>query len=105
MDNTTDTSDSELVLRANSGDQEAFGILVNRYWAEVAANTRKILNAHKDAHDATQETFLRAYRHLGELRDARKVGPWLRKIAQNVCEKVSSPKRAGAEKAPASRTT
>ncbi len=87
MDNTTETSDSELVLRANSGDQEAFGILVNRYWAEVAANTRKILHGQEDAHDATQETFLRAYRHLGELRDARKVGPWLRKIAQNVARK------------------
>jgi RNA polymerase sigma-70 factor (ECF subfamily) len=38
-----------------------------------------------DADDATQETFPRAYRECGSLRDPEAVAPWLYRIATRVC--------------------
>ena len=37
------------------------------------------------ADDLTQETFLRAHQHLGELKDAAALEAWLYRIATNVC--------------------
>lgn len=39
----------------------------------------------EDARDATQETFLRAYRHYGNFRGGSTVRTWLIKIAVNYC--------------------
>ncbi|MGZ6639905.1 MAG: RNA polymerase sigma factor, partial [Solirubrobacteraceae bacterium] len=38
-----------------------------------------------EADDATQETFLRAYRQRESLRDPEAVAPWLYRIATRVC--------------------
>ena len=50
--------------RARGGDREAFGRLVRRHQRRVYAAALHILGNHSDADDATQESFVRAYRGL-----------------------------------------
>lgn len=58
---------------------------VQFWYRRVYALCQSRLRIAADAEDATQETFLRGYSQLGELRDSKAFGGWLRTIASNVC--------------------
>ena len=45
----------------------------------------RLMGNSEDAYDLTQETFLRAYAALPKVRGELKVGPWLYRIATNLC--------------------
>jgi RNA polymerase sigma-70 factor (ECF subfamily) len=75
----------DLAQRAAQGDREAFGGLVNCHQAGVYNVAYRMLGECRDAEDAAQETFLRAYRAIQTLDPQRPPGPWLKKIAVNVC--------------------
>jgi RNA polymerase sigma-70 factor (ECF subfamily) len=74
-----------LAQRAAQGDREAFGELVRCHQAGVYNVAYRMLGECRDAEDAAQETFLRAYRAIQTLDPQRPPGPWLKKIAVNVC--------------------
>ncbi|HVM72364.1 MAG TPA: sigma-70 family RNA polymerase sigma factor [Anaerolineales bacterium] len=75
----------DLAQRAARGDREAFGGLVKEHQAGVYNVAYRMLGETHEAEDATQETFLRAYRAISSLDSTRPAGPWLKKIAVNVC--------------------
>jgi RNA polymerase sigma-70 factor (ECF subfamily) len=75
-------SDERLVRRVLDGEREAYAELVRRYERQVHAAAWAILRDHHAAQDVTQEAFVKAYRQLGELRDARTFGVWLLTIAR-----------------------
>jgi len=75
----------DLAQRATQGDREAFGGLVQCYQAGVYNVAYRMLGECRDAQDATQETFLRAYRAIRTFDPQRPPGPLLKKIATNVC--------------------
>ena len=75
----------ELAQRAAQGDREAFGGLVKCHQAGVYNVAYRMLGEFRDAEDATQETFLRAFRAIQTLDPQRPPGAWLKKIAVNVC--------------------
>ena len=75
----------DLAQRAVYGDREAFGGLVNYHQAGVYNVAYRMLGECRDAEDAAQETFLRAYRAIQTLDPQRPPGPWSKKIAVNVC--------------------
>lgn len=75
----------ELAQRAAQGDREAFGGLVKCHQAGVYNVAYRMLGEYRDAEDATQETFLRAFRAIQTLDPLRPPGAWLKKIAVNVC--------------------
>ena len=79
------TTDEQLVERALTGDQEAFGEVVRRWERKIFALTYGILGAAEDARDATQETFIAAFRNLQNFRGEAKVSSWLHRIAVNQC--------------------
>lgn len=81
----TATSDEQIVERALTGDAEAFGEIVRRWERKVFALTYGMLGREEDARDATQETFLAAYRNLRGFRGEAKVSSWLHRIAVNQC--------------------
>src|SRR3989304_5324867 len=54
----------DVLARARSGDQAAFGIIVEGYSRDVFRLAFRITGNEEDAEDAVQETFLRAYRKL-----------------------------------------
>ncbi len=78
----------ELVLRAQEGNREAYGHLVQATAPMVYAVAYRVLRDSALAEDASQEAFLRAYRSLGDLRDPDAFPGWLRRIAVTVASNV-----------------
>ena len=81
----TATSDEQIVERALTGDAEAFGEIVRRWERRIFALAFGMLGREEDARDATQETFLAAFRNLRAFRGEAKVSSWLHRIAVNQC--------------------
>lgn len=79
------TSDEQIVQRALTGDAEAFGEIVRRWERRIFALAFGMLGREEDARDATQETFLAAFRNLRGFRGEAKVSSWLHRIAVNQC--------------------
>lgn len=88
----TATSDEQIVERALTGDAEAFGEIVLRWQRRIFALSYGMLGREEDARDATQETFLAAFRNLRGFRGEAKVSSWLHRIAVNQC--ISRQRRA-----------
>src|SRR5213075_2533796 len=86
------SSDEIIVERALTGDAEAFGEIVRRWERRIFALTYGLLGREEDARDATQETFLAAFRNLRGFRGEAKVSSWLHRIAINQC--ISRQRRA-----------
>lgn len=89
---TQSTSDEQIVERAISGDPEAFGEIVRRWERRIYYLTYGILNREEEARDATQETFIAAFKNLKNFRGEAKVSSWLHRIAVNQC--ISRQRRA-----------
>jgi RNA polymerase sigma-70 factor (ECF subfamily) len=80
--------ESRLVARLRAGEMEAFDQLVEEYQALVYALAVRILNDAEDARDATQETFLKVYRHFGNFRGEASLKTWICRIAINQARSV-----------------
>lgn len=76
-------NDVHLVERARAGDLDAFNALVDRYQRQVYNVCLRMLGSREAAEDATQDTFLSAYRRLGDFRGGQ-FRSWLLRIATNV---------------------
>jgi RNA polymerase sigma-70 factor (ECF subfamily) len=74
-------SDDELVRRAQAGDLSAFERLVVRYERHIWTLAKRLVHHDQDAEDVTQNSFLTALEHLGELRDGDRFKAWLVQIA------------------------
>ena len=72
---------SRLVTSAQCGDRQAFGELVRRYERAVYVTVYRRLGNHAEAQEMCQEVFMQALRKIGQLRDPRCFGGWLRSIA------------------------
>ena len=81
----TATNDEQIVERALSGDPDAFGEIVRRWERRIFALAYGMLGREEDARDATQETFMAAFRNLRGFRGDAKVSSWLHRIAVNQC--------------------
>ncbi|SDQ75444.1 sigma-70 family RNA polymerase sigma factor [Thermostaphylospora chromogena] len=74
-----------LVLRAKTGDAEAFGTLYDRYLDLVYRYVYFRVGSHPLAEDLTSETFLRALRRIADFTwQGRDFGAWLVTIARNL---------------------
>lgn len=76
-------TDSQVVERARGGDDDAFGILVERHCRALYRSAYRITANAADADDVVQETFLRAYRALGTFDARASLTTWLHRIAVN----------------------
>ena len=76
--------DLELIRRSKEGDLDAFNEIVARYQGRVFNTAARILGSASYADDATQETFISAYRAIGKFRGVN-LAPWLLRIAKNQC--------------------
>jgi RNA polymerase sigma factor (sigma-70 family) len=74
----------QLVERARRKDAAAFGQIVRRYERVVLSVAFGVLGDASAAGDVTQETFVRAWQRLGDLKDPASFGPWLCGIARNL---------------------
>jgi len=78
-------SSRELTELTRGGAEDAFTWLFEHFGERIHAHAYRLLGNRQDAEDVTQETFLRAFRSIGELRDETRVGPWLFSIASHLC--------------------
>ncbi len=76
--------EQELVTRAQAGDFEAFGLLVDANKAKVYAMARRLAGNSEDAEDIVQETFLKAIDKIDQFRGESAFGTWLTAIALNM---------------------
>jgi len=74
-----------LVERAQAGDRDAFEMLVRQKVDAVYRTAYAILGNAADAQDATQETFIAAWRALPRLREPDRFAAWLGRITTNAC--------------------
>jgi RNA polymerase sigma-70 factor (TIGR02960 family) len=76
---------SDLIARASAGDHDAFRELVEVHSHELQVHCYRILGSLQDAEDALQETFVSAWRNLGDFGQRSSLRTWLYQIATNRC--------------------
>src|SRR5690348_4665585 len=75
--------ESAFVAKARQGDLTAFNELVNRYSRKIFRLAKHITQNDEDAEDVLQETFLKAFEHLGDFQGQSKFYTWIVRIAVN----------------------
>ena len=73
------------VSQAQHGDDQAFTQLVEAYQKPVYNLCYRMLGEPEAGEDASQETFLRAYQHIGRYDAGRPFATWLLSIAAHYC--------------------
>jgi RNA polymerase sigma factor (sigma-70 family) len=76
---------TDLIVRAQTGDEQAFGQLVEPYQRELQVHCYRILGSVQDAEDVMQETMLAAWRGLGSFERRSSLRTWLYRIATSRC--------------------
>lgn len=83
------SNDAEIHRTLVSDRDLGFAMLVRRYQPGIYSGARRLTRRHEDAEDVAQDTFLRAYRALGDYDDQRirdlRIQGWLWTIALNLC--------------------
>ena len=77
--------DRDLVLCAQSGNDDAFEDLYRRYFARLYRFCLRRVGDPHEAEELTQEAFTRAYGALPRLAGERRFYPWLSVIASRLC--------------------
>jgi RNA polymerase sigma-70 factor (ECF subfamily) len=78
--------DQELVRRVQRGDGAAFDLLVRKYQHRIAALIGRYVADWSECQDVAQETFIRAYRAIGNFRGDAQFYTWLHRIAVNTAK-------------------
>lgn len=73
--------DEELIDRIRGGETALYEVLMRRYNRRIYRAVLAILRNDSEAEDAMQESYVRAYQHLGEFAGEAKFSTWLTKIA------------------------
>lgn len=78
--------DRDLVERVQRGDSSAFDVLVRKYQHRVVGLIGRYVHDWSECQDVAQETFMRAYRALGNFRGDAQFSTWLHRIAVNTAK-------------------
>jgi len=84
---------AQIVRLVLGGDTAAFERIITRYERRVMSIAIRVLGCHEDAHDATQEVFLRVFKYLHRLNLEKPIEPWLMRMTINVCRDLGRKKR------------
>jgi RNA polymerase sigma-70 factor, ECF subfamily len=75
----------QLVDRARANDCVAQAAIYEEFATRICSHAYRMVGSRQDAEDITQETFVRAFRSIGQLKDQDKLSSWLYSIASNLC--------------------
>ena len=78
--------DLELVKRVQRGDKTAFDLLVRKYQHRIGAVIGRFIHDYSESQDVAQESFIRAYRAIGNFRGDSQFYTWLYRIAVNTAK-------------------
>jgi len=85
---STPNTDLVLVERTLAGDQKAYELLVMKYQRRIERLIGRMVRDVDLVEDIAQETFIRAYRALGQFRGEAQFYTWLYRIAVNTAKKT-----------------
>jgi RNA polymerase sigma-70 factor (ECF subfamily) len=77
--------DGHLIIRLREGDVDALGELYEKYKTRIFRTALAITREQGAAEDILQETFLRLFTHADTIYTNVPVGPWLYRVAVNLC--------------------
>ena len=77
--------DKEIIQKVLEGDNDAFGLLVEKYQTKVYNLALRMSGNEEDAFDLTQEAFVRAWRSLGSFQFESSFSTWLFRLSSNIC--------------------
>jgi RNA polymerase sigma-70 factor (ECF subfamily) len=80
--------------QARQGDKAAFGMLIEAYQTPVYNLAYRMLRNAREAEEAAQEAFIRAYTRLDSYDPNRKFSTWLLSITSNYCIDLLRKRRA-----------
>lgn len=83
--NQTD-QDRALVERVQKGDKRAFDLLIRKYQHKIVSVISRYISDWSECQDVAQETFIRAYRAIGNFRGDSQFYTWIYKIAINTAK-------------------
>jgi len=83
-DGSLENIKASLVSRLLDGDKRAAQELVDQFYQSIYLYMRRLGHNRQTSEDLTQESFLRAWKHIGQLRNTRALSSWLYHIAGNV---------------------
>ena len=75
----------EIIERAQSGDDEAFGEIIRAYRKRILGTVYRMISRGDDVEDVGQEVFVRLYDSIGQLRTPQVFEPWLYRLTVNAC--------------------
>ncbi len=78
--------DWSIVESCLNGNREAYALLVKKYEKSVFNIVYRLIGTTEEARDITQETFIKAYKSLRQVKPEFKFSNWLFKIATNLCK-------------------
>jgi len=86
---SSDKDDDLLIVqRVQAGDKLAFNLLVNKYHRRVARLLTRMVRNQEDIEDIVQETFIKAYRAIGNFRGDSAFYTWIYRIAINTAKNL-----------------
>lgn len=85
--------DRELVAIAVKEPEKGFRWLMTKYKEAVYWHIRRLVVAHEDAQDATQETFVRIFRSLPDFKGECSFRSWIYRIATNEALRLLNQRR------------
>ena len=99
--------DHELIERCRSGDDAAFGELVDRYKNLVYGLIYRMIPDRSAVDDVAQDVFLKVHRGIPYFRGEAKLSTWIFRIVHNACTQWHGPRplnvsleREGGSRAP-----
>jgi RNA polymerase sigma-70 factor, ECF subfamily len=81
----TNPTDASLLAALRRGEESAYAELVRTNTGRMLAVARRILRNDEEAHDATQEAFLQAFRAIDRFQGDAQLSTWLHRITVNAC--------------------
>lgn len=82
------TTDNDIINAIGKNPEKGFRMLVKKYMQPVYWHIRRLVVAHADAQNASQETFIRVYRSFSSLRDTKAFAAWIYRIATNEAMRI-----------------
>jgi RNA polymerase sigma-70 factor, ECF subfamily len=79
-------ADQALVERVQSGDKQAYGLLVAKYQRKLLRLISRLVRDPAEAEDVAQEAFIKAYRALAGFRGESAFYTWLYRIGVNTAK-------------------
>jgi len=90
----TNISDEVLIKNYFAGDEKALEALIERYLKPIYSFIYRYLGDVSEAEDATQETFIKAWRNLKKFNQEKNFKIWLFQIAKNTALDYLKKKKA-----------